>query len=79
VLLGYIDRLTDRHIPPTTQIIRNLAEELVNGPVGKNWTARFVQRHKDRISSTYLRPLDRARCSAENSTAFKHFYRLILF
>ena len=25
VLLSYIDRLTDRYIPPTTQIIRNLA------------------------------------------------------
>jgi hypothetical protein len=28
-LLGYIDSLTDRHIPPTSQIIKNLAEEII--------------------------------------------------
>jgi Tc5 transposase DNA-binding domain len=35
-LLRYIDTLTDRHIPPTSQIVRNLAEEILKGPVGKN-------------------------------------------
>ena len=35
-LLRYIDTLTDRHIPPTSQIIRNLAEEILKEPVGKN-------------------------------------------
>ena len=29
VLLNYIDKLTDRNILPTAQIIRNLAEELL--------------------------------------------------
>ena len=37
-LIGYINSLTDRHIPPTPQIVRNLAEELISRPVGKNWT-----------------------------------------
>jgi Tc5 transposase DNA-binding domain len=79
VLLGYIDSLIDKHIPPTTQIVKNLAEELLKGPVGKNWTASFVRRHKQRISSIGLRPLDRARVSAENTAVFEHFYRLVLF
>jgi hypothetical protein len=35
-LLQYINTLTDRYIPPTSQIIRNLAEEILKGPVGKN-------------------------------------------
>ena len=29
VLLGYIDSLTDKHIPLTTQIVRNLGKELL--------------------------------------------------
>ena len=77
-LLRYIDRLTDKHIPPTTQIIKNLAEEILGGPVGKNWPARFIQRHKNRICSIYLRPLDRARVSSENANVFEHFYCLVL-
>jgi ethanolamine ammonia-lyase small subunit len=35
-LLRYIDTLMDRHIPPTSQIVRNLAEEILKEPVGKN-------------------------------------------
>jgi hypothetical protein len=35
-LLRHIDSLTDRYIPLTSQIIRNLAEEILKGPVGKN-------------------------------------------
>ena len=35
-LLDYIDTLTKRHIPPTSQIIRNLVEEMLKGSVDKN-------------------------------------------
>ena len=79
VLLSYIGKMTDKHIPPTTQIVRNLAEELIGKDVGKNWAAGFIQRHKDRICSIYLRPLDYMCVVAENVVMFKHFYRLILF
>lgn len=53
-LLRYIDALTERQIPPTTQIIKNLAEEMLKGLVGKNWTAGFIERHSKRIYSLYL-------------------------
>lgn len=77
-LIGYINSLTDRHIPPTPQLVRNLAEELISRPVGKNWTAQFIKRHSHRLTSVYLRPLDRARVSAESSSHFDHFYALVL-
>ena len=35
-LLRYIDTLTDRFVPTTSQIIKNLADEILKGPVGKN-------------------------------------------
>ena len=77
-VLGYIDLLTDKHIPPTVQIIQNLAEELIGHRLGKNWSSTFCQRYKDRICSVYLRPLDRARVAAENDSMFEHFYSLVL-
>jgi hypothetical protein len=76
-LLGYIDALTDRHTPPTSQIIKNLAQEIVKGPIGKNWTARFIKRHSKRIYSHYLHPLDRAQASTESITVFERFYNLV--
>jgi hypothetical protein len=77
-LLRHIDSLTDRHIPPTSQIVRNLAEEILRGRVGKNWTSRFLKRYAKRIDSHYLRPLDHARASAESIPLFEQFYILIL-
>lgn len=77
-LLGYIDELTNRRIPPTTEIVRNLAEEILRGPVGINWPARFVERHKDRICSVYLTPIDFKRASAESIAVFKRYYAIVL-
>jgi Tc5 transposase DNA-binding domain len=77
-LLQYIDTLMDRHIPPTSQIVRNLTEEILKGPVGKNWTGYFLKRHVERIDSHYLRPLNRARASVKSIPLFEHFYTLIL-
>ena len=77
-LLRYINAMTDRQIPPTTQIIINLAEELLHGPVEKNWTARFIKRHSEYIFSYYLCFLDHVYVSAENTAVFEHFYSLVL-
>ena len=60
VLIGYIDKLTLRGLPPTPQIMRNLAEEIVIGPVGINWHANFVAHHRDHLSSAYLHNIDHA-------------------
>src|SRR5205814_9729214 len=65
VLIGQINRLTDRGIPPTSQIVRNLAEEIAGSSVGKNWTGTFIGRHKERLKSLYLRNIDNLRTKAE--------------
>ena len=35
-LIHRINTLTDRGMPPTSHIVRNLAEEIRGGPLGKN-------------------------------------------
>ncbi len=42
-LIKHINSLTDRGLPPTSRIVRNLAEEIIGGSVGKNWTGEFVK------------------------------------
>ncbi len=76
-LLRHIDALTNKYIPPTTQIVRNLAEEILQADVGKNWASRFIKRHSKRICSVYLRPIDNARASAETPAIFERFYTLV--
>ena len=50
---------------PTSSIVRNLAEKLLQDRVGKNWASNFVYRHKDRLKSLYLRNIDKKRYQSE--------------
>ena len=79
VLIEHINRLTDRGMPPTSRIVRNLAEEMISLPVCKNWTAGFVRRHKDQLKSLYLCTIDNMRKKSEYAPLFKHFYDLVKY
>jgi hypothetical protein len=35
-LISHINMLTSRGLPPTSAIVKNLAKEIINHPVGKN-------------------------------------------
>jgi hypothetical protein len=76
-LIRHINKLTDRGIPPTSQMVKNIAEEIAGLSVGKNWTSDFVRRHKERLKSLYLRNIDNLRTKAEYAPLFKQFYDLV--
>ena len=77
VLIGYINKLTDRAIPPTTHIVKNMAEELAGHSVGKNWTSNFVKRHENCLKSIYLRNIDNLRVKADHTAWFEYFYEQV--
>jgi Tc5 transposase DNA-binding domain len=77
ILISRINTLTDRGLPPTSQIVRNLAEEIRRQPVGKNWVGQFCKRHKLRLKSAYLRNIDNIRVSAEYAPMFILFFQLV--
>ena len=79
VLIGHLNRLTDRGLPPTPQILKNIAEEIAKTKLGKNWVSRFYQRHRDRLTSVYLRVIDHKRKAADNSQYFQEFFDLVSF
>jgi Tc5 transposase DNA-binding domain len=76
-LIGYINKLSDRGLPPTPQIVKNLAEEIAGGALGKNWVARFCERYQDQLISVYLRTINHKRKLADNSSYFQHFYEYV--
>ena len=45
VLIEWVNQLTDWAIPPTPQIVKNLVEELIKAPLGKNWVGGFIKQH----------------------------------
>ena len=77
-LIQLINRLTNRGLPPTNSIVKNLAEEIIGRSVGKNWSNEFVKRHKDRLTSRYLENIDKKRQDAEYAPMFKQFFDLVI-
>ncbi|KAM4067688.1 Tc5 transposase DNA-binding domain-containing protein [Hirsutella rhossiliensis] len=54
ILIGHVNKLTDRGIPPTPQMLKNIAEEIAGTELGVNWVSRFRKRHHDRLSSLHF-------------------------
>jgi transposase-like protein len=77
-LISQINKLTVRGLPPTSQIVRNLAEEIIGRDVGKNWTANFVHRHSSRLKSLYLRNIDNLRMKSEYGPHIQFFFDLVV-
>jgi hypothetical protein len=76
-LIGYINKLTDRGMLPTSSIVQNLAEEIRGTKVRKNWTGQFIRRHKNRLKSLYLRNIDNLRVTADYALMFTLFFALV--
>ena len=77
-LIQLINRLTNRGLPPTNSIVRNLAEEIIGRRVNKNWSGQFIHRHRDRLTSRYLNNIDKRRQNAEYAPMFQQFFELVL-
>ena len=53
-------------------MVKNVAEEVSNGVVRKNWVARFARRH-----AAYLRTIDNACVKADNILLITQIYNQV--
>ena len=77
VLLEHVQRLVTRGTPPTPAIVRNFAEEIYGGRLGRCWTTRFIHRHEMHLKTMYLRNIDSLRKKSEYAPYFRLFYELV--
>lgn len=76
-LIGQNNTLIERGIPPTSRTVRNFAEGIIKGSVGKNWTSDFVKRHSARLKSLYLTNRNSKREKSEYAAFYKQYYDLV--
>ncbi len=50
-LVQYIERLSERHLPPTRNMVQNFASHIAKEDVSESWVTRFINRHS---SKAYL-------------------------
>lgn len=77
VLVDHIKMLTHRRLPPTSQMVRNIAEEIIKAPVGKNWVAGFVERWKHDLIGRYLKNIDNVRAKGEYGSRIEEFHQFV--
>ena len=58
VLLAHIQRLVTRDTPPIPAIVKNFAEEIYGGRLGRCGPTRFIHRHKIHLKTKYLRNIE---------------------
>ena len=78
-LISLINYLTNCGLPPTNYMVKNLAKEIIGCLVGKNQSSQFIWHHKDRLTSHYLRNIDKKCQDAEYAPIFKQFYDLVMY
>jgi hypothetical protein len=74
VVINFINRFTERFIPPTSQLVYNVAVEQRGRHINKNWVAMFTARHRSELHSDFLETIDSAQVFAKNILLIEHFY-----
>jgi hypothetical protein len=75
-LMGWIDTLTKRKLPPAPGMIKNYVEHLIGEEIGKNWVSTFYHRHENELGRKYLDGLDAERVYATaDQDCYKVWYQ----
>jgi hypothetical protein len=76
-LVAYINKLTERGIPPTNAMVRNFAHDIYKKWPGKNWVYRFVHAYQNVLKSRYLCGADLSRHKADNIYQYRYYFKLV--
>ena len=77
VLVDHITKLTRQALPPTSQMVKNLAEEIIRREVKKNWVGDFVKRQDKALVSMYLQNMDVKRLKSEYRPAYEYYFKIV--
>jgi hypothetical protein len=70
-------KLTARHIPPTTEMIQNFASSVAQEPVSESWVTRFINKYSIHLISQYSTGMDANRHNVNSYTKCKLYFDLL--
>jgi hypothetical protein len=76
-LVRYIQRLTERGLPPTRTMIQNYASCIAKKEVSIRWTDRFIKRHQEDLIMSWSTGLNRNRHKADSEAKYKLYFQLL--
>ncbi|KAF1976363.1 hypothetical protein BU23DRAFT_456503, partial [Bimuria novae-zelandiae CBS 107.79] len=69
-LYKFIVKLTKRGLPPTRQIVQNMASKLAAERVSDSWVTRFLDRHRDQLLYKWANAINAQRLYADSSEKY---------
>ena len=76
-LVQYIARLTERHLMPTRQMIRNFATPLAGKEPSDTWVSDLLRRHTDRLLTAWTTPMEAGRHQADSYEKYRCYFDLV--
>jgi hypothetical protein len=76
-LVIYIERCTERGLPPTREMVRNFASAVAKWEASDAWVSRFLHRHKDELTVKWSAGLDRNRHQADSHKKYESYFELL--
>ncbi|KAF2621281.1 hypothetical protein BU25DRAFT_443848 [Macroventuria anomochaeta] len=88
-LVDYIRTLTERHLMPTRQMIKNFAVPILGYGPGDSWITvtkmlrdtvtitRFLNRNKDTLITAWTTPMEMARHKADSGAKYSLYFELL--
>jgi hypothetical protein len=76
-LVQYIKRLTEKHCPPTRQMIINFATPLCDWESSDQWVSRLIHRHPNDLLTAWTTPMEGNRHEADNSERCRLYFDLL--
>jgi len=76
-LVKYIEELTARRLPPTRHMVRNFASAVAQSPCSDSWVTRFLNRHRDQLTSQWATGMDSNRHNAESEYKYKLYFDML--
>jgi hypothetical protein len=76
-LIIYIGELTERGLPPTREMIKNLASAVAESDMGESWVLRFLTRHKTKLTFKWTTGIDRNCHKADSKARYSMYFDLL--
>jgi hypothetical protein len=76
-LVIYIERLTNKGLPPTREMIINFASQVAHRQLSETWVTRFINRHSVHLISRWSTGIDSVRHQADSGYKYKLYFDLL--
>ena len=76
-LINRINDLSKMGLPPSHQMVRNLALEIAGRMPGINWALRWVKHKSKMLQLGYLLPIDKSRKRADSALYYSLYFELL--